>query len=257
MNTNNIKISIITPVYNSEKFIGATIESVLAQTHSNFEMLCVDDISSDNSEKIIKEYALQDTRIRYIRLNEKGGASIARNAALENAKGDYVAFLDADDTWYPNKLESQLNFMLENSFSFTYTKFDHVNELNEQINIRRKTKSKVSYSSLLYRNNIGCLTVMYNRNKVGLLSIPRIDKRNDYALWLQALKKLDYAYELPEILSSYRVVSGSLSNSGSKISLAKYHYILFKDIEGFNIFKSTYYSFCNIINIMLEKIKYR
>jgi len=252
---NKIKplVSIVTPSYNCEKYIASTIESVLNQTYSNFEMIIVDDISTDKTTDIIKKYQKKDKRIKLIVLDKKGGASIARNRAIKEAKGKYIAFLDSDDMWYEEKLEKQITWMENNSINFSYTDYEYINENNEKLNIKRVCPKKMSYFRMLLGDSIGCLTVVYNREKTGLIQIPRIDKRNDYALWCVILKKLEKGYKYDEILAKYRKTNSGTLSSGSKFKLIKYHYQLHHEINKFNSIMSCLFTFTNIINFILNK----
>lgn len=247
-------VSIITPVYNSESFITETIKSIQAQTFDDFEILCIDDQSTDRSAEIIQDFKVFDDRIKYYSLPEKGGASIARNLGIREAKGMYIAFLDADDTWYPEKLEKQIKFMVNNDFDFTYTDYDIIRNKSDISNNIRVSPDSISYKELLIQNPIGCLTVMYNSSKIGLIQIPRIDKRNDYALWLQVLKKVDNGFRIPEVLSSYRISDNSLSNSGAKFKLFMYHYKLFNEVEDFGRLKSVFLSFRNALYYVRKRV---
>lgn len=253
----SILVSIVTPVYNSESFISKTIESVLNQTYQNFEMICVDDHSVDRSAEIIKQYSDKDQRIRYLLLPEKGGASLARNLAIKEAKGNFIAFLDADDLWYSTKLEKQVRFMIDNSYDFTYTYYDFMDEAGNISDSFKFSPASLDYKNLLRSNPIGCLTVMYNADKIKNIQIPRIDKRNDYALWLKILRGTT-GYCLDEILSSYRIVSNSLSRNSSKFKLVKYHYKLFYEFEDMGMFKAMYYTAMNVFfNIFVRKYTIR
>ena len=155
-------VSIITPIYNSEKYVDSCINSVLKQTYSCWEHILIDDCSSDNSNTLIKSFQFKDSRIRYYRLHENSGAGIARNKGIELAQGNYIAFLDSDDQWYPEKLEKQLNFMQNNNYHFTFTDYDIVDEEGQKLSKYIKCKSRVTYSSALLKNPIGCLTVIYD-----------------------------------------------------------------------------------------------
>ena len=170
-------VSIITPVHNSERFLQQTIDSVLAQTYKDWEHILVDDCSTDGSAELIKAYTSTDARIRYIRLNENSGAGIARNKAIEQAKGDYIAFLDSDDTWYPKKLERQLEFMRRHGHHFSFTSYDTVDEEGNSLSKITRVKTKVTYKSALYKNPIGCLTAMYSVGFFGKQYMPSIRKR--------------------------------------------------------------------------------
>ena len=250
-------VSIVTPCYNASKYIGKTIESVLNQTYTNFEMIIVDDISTDDSYMIIKKYVDKDARIKYIKLEEKGGASISRNQALKEAKGKYVAFLDSDDLWYKEKLEKQVKFMEKNHIDFSYTDYEYIDENDNELNIKRVCPKKVTYCDMLLGDSVGCLTVMYNAEKTGIIQIPRIDKRNDYAIWCQVLKVLNVGYKLDDCLAYYRKNTDSIS-SGSKCKLLKYHYELHRKVNGFNPVSSGLLTMANTIKyIYIKKTKER
>ncbi len=249
-------VSIIVPMYNADKFIKETLDSILNQTYSNFEVLCVDDISTDSGPEIVQSYTEKDSRINFYQLDKKGGASEARNLALREAKGRYIAFLDADDTWEPKKLEKQLSYMKENNYSFTYTYFGLVDEYSNIMDQYRISPKKITYKSLLYGNTIGCLTVVYDAKEIGLIQIPRIDKRNDFALWLEILKKGHKGNLLPEVLSYYRTSEQSLSKKDGKLNLIKYHIDLHRRLQGFSYLKALYYTSFNIKNTFTISKKY-
>lgn len=244
-------ISIITPSYNSEKFISATIDSVLAQTYKNWEMIIVDDLSPDDSNEIIEEYCKKDERIRLIKLEKNSGPAVARNKAIEEAKGRYIAFLDADDLWKPQKLEKQIKFMQEKNCALSYSAYETMTEDGILENKFVNPPLKISYEDLLKSNHIGCLTAVYDTQKIGKVFMPLIKKRQDYGLWLKILKKTDFAYSLDESLAIYRIMSNSVSSN--KFKLLKYHYKLFTEFENINTIKAVYYLGWNI----LTKIIYR
>lgn len=245
-------VSIITPIYNGSKTIRETIESVLNQTYKNFEMIIVDDSSTDNTRKIIEDYTKKDKRIKYYLLPQKGGASVARNKALNSAKGKYVAFLDGDDLWKKDKLEKQINFMEENKIYFSYTDYSYIDEKGNNMGIYRKCPRKMSYHRMLLGDSVGCLTVVYNREKVGKINIPKLKKRNDYALWCMVLKKVKIGYKYDDILSLYRKNTSSLS-SGKKHKLLRYHYELHRKINRFNPVKSLILTIFNGMNYLCNK----
>ena len=245
-------VSIITPVYNCEDTIGETIESVLNQTLSDFEMLIVDDISNDKTIDIIKKYQKQDKRIKLFILKEKGGAASARNKALKEASGQYIAFLDGDDLWVSDKLEKQIKFMQENNIYFSYADYAYIDYNGQKMGICRKCPKKMSYFRMLLGDSVGCLTVIYDSKRVGKIEIPNIEKRNDYALWCQILKKVKIGYKYNDILAYYRKSEKSLS-SGRKISLLKYHYQMHRKINKFNPIVSLFFTITNVFNYFINK----
>lgn len=232
------KVTIVTPVYNSSDFIIETIESVQSQTFSDWEMILVDDCSSDDSVNIIKSYSQNDSRITLIKLEKNAGAAVARNRAIENAKGRFIAFLDSDDLWKPNKLEAQINFMQENRFSITFSKYDVMDEQGNLMN-SIGVPSKVNYSDLLKTNYIGCLTVIYDTSFFGKVYMPLIRRRQDYALWLLLLKKVDYAYGLNISLAKYRLRKGSISSNKAVASMFTWR--VYREVEKLSLIKSVYY----------------
>ena len=233
----NSLISIITPIYNCEKFIEETIKCVQNQTYTNWELLAVDDCSPDNSSDIIKKYAKKDKRIKYIKLKENSGAAIARNKALEESKGRFIAYLDADDLWKPEKLEKQVNFMLDNNYAFTCTDYDeNGNSLNKIIRIPKK----VNYNLFLRNTIIQTVGVMVDTKITGkdIIVMPNIRRRQDAATWCQLLKNGFDCYEVPENLSYYRVVSNSLSSN--KFKAVKMNWYWYRKIEKLPLWKTCY-----------------
>lgn len=247
----NSKISIITPSYKSEKLIVQTIESVLKQTYKNWEMIVADDVSPDNSNDIIEEYIKKDSRIKLIKLEKNSGPAIARNRAIREAKGRYIAFLDADDLWRPDKLEKQIKFMEEKNCALSYSSYETMTEEGKFLDKIIVSPLKLSYKDLLKTNYIGCLTAIYDTQKVGKVYMPLINKRQDYGLWLKILKKTDFAYGLKEPLATYRLMSNSVSSN--KFKLLKYNYLLFKKHEGFSSLKAFYYLCWNIVIKLLKR----
>ena len=244
-------VSIITPSYKSERFISQTIDSVLAQTYQKWEMIIVDDVSPDNSNEIIEEYCKKDSRIKLIKLEKNSGPAVARNRAIEEAQGRYIAFLDADDLWNPEKLKKQLAFMAQNNCDLTYTNYETMNENGESLNSIVTSPKKLDYKQLLKSNKIGCLSAMYDTKKIGKIYMPLIKKRQDYGLWLRILKKVDYAYNVNEVLGTYRIMSNSVSSN--KLDLLKYNYALFREHEKFSAIKSLYYLGWNIYIKVMKK----
>jgi len=245
-------VSIITPTWNCGKFIAETIESVLAQSYRYWEMLIVDDCSTDNTKEIVEKY--NDPRIKYHCLERNSGAAVARNTALRMANGRWIAFLDSDDLWKPEKLERQLRFMVENGYAFSYTKYAEINEYGIQMNRIVSGPKHISRVGMLSYCWPGCLTVMYDRNKIGEIQIPDIKKNNDYAIWIKVSEKSS-CHLLPEILSSYRKRAGSISNH-SYSSLIKWHYKLFRIVKGSNPLMSSFYTINNLFWGFIKKTIY-
>jgi len=241
-------VSIITPVHNSEKFLSQCMDSVLAQTYSDWEHILVDDFSSDGSVALIKTFQEKDPRIKYYGLQKNSGAGMARNKGIEFAKGKYIAFLDSDDVWYPEKLEKQLHFMEQNNYHFTFTDYDQINEVGQRLSKVLKCKPIVTYKNALYKNPIGCLTVIYDVDFFGKQYMSSIRKRQDYALWLKLLKKTN-GYGLNECLASYRI--GNESISANKFDLLKYEWKIYRDEENLPFLKSTFY----LISAIVLKMK--
>lgn len=227
-------VSIITPVYNSEKYIGETIESVLNQTYQNWEMLIVDDCSSDNTAEVMKRYS--DPRIKYFRLKENSGAAMARNYALEKAEGRYIAFLDADDLWKPNKLEKQIAFMRTRGIGFSFTGYEILRDANNKI---IKVPEKLSYSQYMKNTIIGMLTVIIDKQIIGDFRIVNVRKDHDSMTWAKLLRDGHTAYGLNESLAYYRKVEGSISNN--KFEAAKNHWRNCRNIEKLSFIKCCYY----------------
>lgn len=228
-------VSIITPTYNSSKYIVETIESILNQTYSNWELLITDDCSIDDTLKIIDAYVLKDKRIKLFQLNENSGAGIARNYSIEKSSGRYIAFCDSDDQWLPNKLAKQVSMMKENGIALSFSSY-HI--IDEEGHPKGKViaKSKVDYKVMLRNNYIGCLTAMYDAIQLGKVYMPEIRKRQDWALWLSILKLTDKAYGIKEPLAVYRDRSNSISTN--KKDLIKYNWAIYRDVEGFSFLKS-------------------
>ena len=233
------KISIITPAYNASRFIGETIESVLIQSFKDWEMIIVDDCSKDNTFEIAESYARKDSRIKVIKNSENLRVAATRNVALDVATGEYIAFLDSDDIWMPDKLEKQLRFMEDNDYVLTYTDFQkYYTNTGERGKIIRApnvmTKNKIAGNTA-----IGCLTVMVNRNKVGVFHMPLLNHCEDNCTWYEITSRGYKAYRLPEVLSLYRVTEGSLTHD--KQSAAKKQWNVYKDYYHFGFVKCVFY----------------
>jgi teichuronic acid biosynthesis glycosyltransferase TuaG len=229
-------VSIITPSYNAGRFIDQTINSVRNQTLKNWEMIIVDDCSTDCTRTKLKKYETQDERIRVIYLEKNGGAALARNVGLQSASARYIAFLDSDDCWKPEKLEKQLTFMQINDYAFTFTGYEYITHEGVLLNKQVSAPLQVSYNDMLKNTIIGCLTVMIDRNKVGQIQMPNIRMRQDLATWLTILKKGFIAYGLKENLAEYRI--GNPSISKNKWKAAKMNWFVYRKIENLNLLKA-------------------
>ena len=234
-------VSIIMPCYNSEKYIEATVKSVLAQTYQNWELLLVDDSSSDASIELVKAFG--DERIRIFALDKNGGAALARNKAIEEARGRWIAFLDSDDLWMPEKLERQIAYMCDGNIAFSYTDYEVIDDEDELIATFRPKLSVCKYTDILKHNHIGCLTVIYDADKLGKVFMPtEAIKREDVACWLSILKTGEAAYCLHECLAKYKVHSCSVSSN--KLQMIKYQWQVYRQVERINPFKSAFYLVC-------------
>ena len=212
MNYQQGLVSIVTPVYNAERFIEQTIQSVLAQTYTDWELLQIDDCSTDNSGKIIQRYAEQDERIKYHRLQVNSGAAVARNTAIGLAQGEYLAFLDSDDLWISNRLERQLSYMKANNAAFVFARIRMIDRQGNILKENVPIPSMVNYKTLLKRTVIATSTVLLDRKRTGNFAMPLRRGGQDYATWLLILRKIDFAYGLDECLVEYRVSDNSLSS---------------------------------------------
>ncbi|MBN2381346.1 glycosyltransferase family 2 protein [bacterium] len=232
-------VSIITPSYNCAGFIAETIESVQNQTYQNWEMIVVDDCSTDDTRTIVESYQAHDSRIKYYYLALNSGAAVARTKAMELASGKYIAFLDSDDVWVPTKLEKQIAFMLAHQYNFTCTAYAHMDEQGKPLDRIIKTKRKTDYNGILLSCPVGNSTVIYNAENLGKFTVPNIKKRNDDALWLQILKKEKFIYGLNQVLTRYRIRQNSISIN--KIDLFKYHWQLYREIEHLSLPRSIFH----------------
>ena len=232
-------VSIIMPAYNSARFIRESIGSVLAQTYTDWELLIVDDGSTDNTAEIIASF--QDERIHMMRNELNLGAALSRNKALREAKGKYIAFLDADDLWLPEKLEKQLAFMQQNGYAFTFTDYRIINEDGTPQNKILHMPASLTYRQYCCNTAIGCVTVMIDKHMTGPFEMPDIRSSHDMGLWLQIMKRGFTAYSLPECLASYRIVA--TSNTAKKWKAAKDVWRVYRDLEHMDIMTSAY-CFC-------------
>ena len=236
----NPLVSIVTPLFEAEKYIAETITSVQNQTYLNWELIIVDDFSKDASVKTVEKISTQDDRIVLVKNETNKGAAVCRNKATELAKGTYIAFLDSDDLWLPNKLEKQLEFMQENNCDVSYTNYLHIDENSKPIKKRIKALASLSYQKQHSNNYIGNLTGMYNASTIGKIASPSIRKRQDWAVWLEAIKRSGKpALGLQEDLALYRVHKESMS--GNKVSLISHNFRFYNKHLGHSWISSVYY----------------
>lgn len=231
-------VSIIMPSYNSKDFISDSIQSVMSQTYSNWELIIVDDCSTDGTQALLAEWEQADKRIHVKYRKENGGAAMARNMAIDNASGRYIAFLDSDDRWKPHKLELQLGFMQENSYAFTFSSYEYITRDGESLKKWVHAPKVISYQDMLKNTIVGCLTVIVDRSIVGPFQMPNIRTRQDLATWLSILKKGHNAYGMTEILAEYRVGNDSISNN--KWKSAQKTWFVYREIERLNLAKAAW-----------------
>lgn len=232
-------VSIIMPTFNSERFLKETIESVISQTYTNWELLITDDGSNDSTSAIINDFELKDIRIKHFKLNENSGAAVARNNSISKSKGRFIAFCDSDDTWNVDKLEKQIDFMLSNDIHFSYSYYNVIDESSNFLS-KIETRDRVMYNDLLITCDIGCLTAVYDVEFFGKVYMYEIRKRQDYTLWLKLLKRTKYAYAYKESLANYRYRKGSISSN--KIKAIVYVFKVFYKIENFSFLVSLYHT---------------
>lgn len=216
-------VSIIMPSWNTGKFIAESIQSVIDQTYTNWELLIVDDCSTDNTDEAAASF--QDRRIKYFKNEKNSGAALTRNRAIREAQGEWIAFLDSDDLWDPQKLEKMIGFMTKNGYSFAYHEYVKIDEESKPLHIYVSGPEVVTKRKMYRYGYPGCLTFMYNAKAMGLIQIKDIKKNNDYAILLQLCKKAD-CYLLPENLAKYRIRKKSVSHDKLSKKL-KSHYDLF------------------------------
>ena len=232
------QISIISPVYNSSKYLHQTIASVLDQTFSDWEWLITDDCSNDNSVEIIK--STNDSRIKLLQSEENGGAGHARNLSLEKATGRFITFLDADDFWEPNFLEEMVSFIKKENVELAYSNYSRCDE-NLQPKIEDfKADKVVTFNNLLKTCRLSLLSSMYDSQRVGKEFFPEGSKREDHVMWLNLLKKIPEGKPYPKTMAKYRMHASSVSRK--KTNIMKDQYLVYKDYMKFSTLKSWYYT---------------
>ena len=237
-------VPVIIPTYNCAAYISASIDSVISQTITDWEIQIVDDCSTDNTREVLQLYLKKYANIYYYCLPRNEGPAVARTEAIKKASGKYIAFLDSDDLWLPNKLEKQIYFMEKMGAVFSCTAYDQIDAGGNPLHIAIYPPEQIDYKRCIRLSNpIGNLTAMYNQKELGKFAVPLIKKRNDFALWLQILKKTPYCYGLQEVLGTYRL-GRKKSVSSNKLKHAKYHWQLYHEIEGHGRLRSLYELCC-------------
>ena len=230
-------VSIITPLFNSETYISETINSVLNQSYSNWELILIDDCSKDKTLEIVETFLSKSTKIKLLKNQENLGAAITRNKGIEASKGDYIAFLDADDIWKPQKLETQVNVMLTQNCDVSFSSYEQIDKNGNLLGKLVEALPELTYIKLLKSNYIGNLTGMYNAQILGKIKAPNLRKRQDWLLWLIALKTSGKpARGIQESLAFYRVHEDSMSSN--KFNLIKYNYWVYRKGLQFSTLKS-------------------
>lgn len=248
-------VSIITPTWACADFIAETIKSIQAQTYQNWELLIQDDCSKDNTLEVVKPFMETDKRIKYECNPENSGAAITRNNALRRAKGRWIAFLDSDDLWSPEKLEKQLAFMVKNDYHFSYTVYEEMDESSKLTGVKISGPKHVTKLGMFSFCWPGCLTVMFEQEHIGLLQIADIKKNNDYAMWLKVIQKAD-CYLLDECLAKYRRGrKGSVSTHGYA-TMIRWHYKLWHEAMEMNTLASLFWTGMNLVCGVYKKLHY-
>ena len=246
-------VSIIMPSYNTASFIEETIQSVLNQTYTNWELIIVDDCSTDNTDEVLEN--IKDSRIRYFKNDKNSGAAVSRNKALREARGQWIAYLDSDDLWMPEKLEKQVHFMETNGYAFSYTNYEEIDVNGNKTGVSITGPKKITKTGMFNYCWPGCLTVMFDANKIGLIQIEDIKKNNDYAMWLKVCRKAD-CFLLDETLGQYRKGRiGSVSTHSIKTMIG-WHYKLYREAEDMGILSSLFNTGRNLVFGFYKKKRY-
>lgn len=248
-------VSIIMPSWNTGRFIAESIQCVIDQTYDKWELVIVDDCSTDNTDEVIYPFLI-DSRIKYLKNEKNSGAALSRNRAMREAQGEWIAFLDSDDLWMPDKLEKQVQFMQNHGYVLSYHEYVKIDEEDNPLNIYVSGPEIVNKRKMYQYDYIGQLTMMYSAKHFGLIQIKDIKKNNDYAIRLQLYKKDGTkAYLLKENLAKYRVRKSSISHDKLKKKLRS-HYDLFHHCDQKSSFVSFIFSVRNMFFGVVKKISY-
>ena len=245
-------VSVITPCYNMEHFVADTVQSVRNQTYPHWEMLIVCDASTDKTPKSLRSLAEQDERIKITIRNAHSGIAEARNEAIRQAKGHYLAFLDADDLWHPDKLERQLQFMQEKQIGFSYSSYDLIDESGASLGKTVNACDDMTYESYLRNTIIGCSTVMVDTDIVGPVTVPCFRTSEDTATWLDILRQGHIAYAIREPLVSYRIRRKSASSN--KLKASHDLWIVYRRHEKLPFFKACFCFCCYVSNAIKKRL---
>lgn len=232
-------VSIVTPTYNSANFIFETVSSIKKQTYPNWELIMVDDGSSDDTVSLLKKFASEDKRITWERLSQNSGPAIARNTGIEKAKGHYLTFIDADDIWFPEFIETSIKAINTSGCPFVFASYKRLDEDLNPLYPDFIVPEKVTYTDILKSNSISCLTAFIDIQKLGKKFMPQIRKRQDMGLWLKYLKETDFALGIKKPLAIYRIRKNSLSRN--KWALLKYQWDFYRKVEKLTFTRSVYY----------------
>lgn len=233
-------VSIITPMYNNESVIEKTIQSVINQTYTNWELILIDDCSYDKTTTIVNTFTKKDSRIKVYKHSTNKGAAQARNLGTKKARGNYIAFLDADDLWQKDKLQLQIDLLNRTQSDVCFGSYEWINEKGIPLNVKVNALESLTYKKLLRANYIGNLTGIYNCDSLGKIYTKDLKKRQDWLLWLEALKRSNKpAVGLSETIAYYRITQGSLSSN--KLNLIKHNFNAYRKGLGFSVIKSSYY----------------
>jgi teichuronic acid biosynthesis glycosyltransferase TuaG len=235
----NALVSIITPTFNSAKYIAETIQSVQKQSYFNWEMIIVDDASSDETINVIEKIQQMDSRIILIKQQKNVGPAITRNTGIQKATGKFMTFLDADDIWFDDFIENSIKTILKTGIPFVFSSYRRANEKLEFIYSDFIVPQKVTYTDILKTNSISCLTAFLDIEKLGKIEMPIIHKRQDMGLWLRYLKEIPFAYGIQEPKAVYRIRKNSLSRK--KSDLIKYQWQFYREVEKLSVLQSLYY----------------